>query len=76
MQQLRQDVFGEEKQTRFGNIICNAFWGFWPTDEERYINPKMEDELLVFKKKIKQRYENKQVSDKFEFPRIGSQFHN
>jgi hypothetical protein len=53
LSQLRNDVFGKEEKTRAGNIICNAFWGFWPTDKERYINPKMEDELVFFKNKIK-----------------------
>lgn len=72
--QLRDDIFGEEK-TRFGNIVCNAFWGFWPTDDERYINPKMEDELIVFKKKIKQRFENRDIAHNFQFPRIGSMLH-
>jgi hypothetical protein len=73
--QLREDIFGEEK-TRFGNIICNAFWGFWPTDDERYINPKMEDELIVFKKKIKQRFENRDIAQNFQFPRIGTALHS
>ena len=76
MAQLRQDIFGEEQKTRFGNIVCNAFWGFWPTDDERYINPKMEDELVVFKKKIKQRFENKDIAKNFQFPRIGSTLHS
>lgn len=72
---LRVDIFGVEEKTRQGNIISNAFWGFWPTDEERYINPKMEDELVVFKKKIASRFENREVPHNFEFPRIGSQLH-
>ena len=50
--QLRKDIFGLEEKSATGNIKCNAFWGFWPTDKERYINPKMEEELVVFKKKI------------------------
>ena len=53
LSQLRNDVFSKEEKTRAGNIICNAFCGFWPTDKERYINPKMEDELVFFKNKIK-----------------------
>jgi hypothetical protein len=65
LSQLRHDIFGEEKKTRFGNIICNAFWGFWPLDDERYINPKMEDELVVFKKKIKQRFEGRDIATNF-----------
>ena len=50
--QLRKDIFGREVKTEKGDIVCNAFWGFWPTDEERYVNPKMEVELVVFKNKI------------------------
>lgn len=36
----------------------------------------MEDELVVFKKKISTRFETKQISATFEFPRIGSQLHS
>ena len=72
---LRNDIFGREEVTTNGHIVCNAFWGFWPTKEERYVNPKMEDELVIFKKKIAARFEAREVSHKFEFPRVGSQFH-
>lgn len=72
LQKLRYDIFGVEEKTKQGNIIANAFWGFWPTDEERYINPKMEDELVIFKKKIASRFETRDISTSFEFPRIGS----
>jgi hypothetical protein len=75
LQKLRNDIFGVETKTSKGNIIANAFWGFWPSNEERYINPKMEDELVVFKKKIASRFEKKDIKVNFEFPRIGSQFH-
>ena len=37
--------------------------------------PKMEEELVVFKKKIATRFENRDVPDSFEFPRIGGDFH-
>lgn len=75
LMKLRNDIFGVEEKTKQGNIVSNAFWGFWPTNEERYINPKMEDELVVFKKKIASRFENKDIAVDFEFPRIGSTFH-
>lgn len=75
LSKLRNDIFGHEEKTKHGNIISNAFWGFWPTNEERYINPKMEDELIIFKKKIASRFEKKEIAHDFEFPRIGSQFH-
>jgi len=35
----------------------------------------MEDELVVFKKKIASRFENREIARDFEFPRIGSSFH-
>ena len=35
----------------------------------------MEDELIVFKKKIKYRFENKDIDPDFQFPRIGSTLH-
>jgi len=38
-------------------------------DTKRYINPKMENELKVFKKKIAYRYENKEIPDSYEFPK-------
>lgn len=75
LQKLRNDIFGTEVKTKLGNIVANAFWGFWPTSEERYINPKMEDELVIFKKKIATRFESKEIAHDFEFPRIGSQLH-
>jgi hypothetical protein len=75
LQKLRFDIFGVEEKTKHGNIISNAFWGFWPTGEERYLNPKMEDELVIFKKKIAGRFESRDISTQFEFPRIGSQLH-
>lgn len=72
---MRNDIFGVEEKTKKGNIVCNAFWGFWPTKDERYVNPKMEEELIVFKKKIATRFECKDIASDFEFPRIGSVFH-
>jgi hypothetical protein len=63
--QLRKDIFAREVKTSQGMIVCNAFWGFWPTDEERYVNPKMELELVVFKNKIKSRFETREVPESF-----------
>ena len=40
------------------------------TDEKRYINPKMENELKIFKKKILYRYANKEISDNYTFRRV------
>ena len=40
------------------------------TDDKRYINPKMENELKIFKKKILYRYANKEISDTYTFPRV------
>lgn len=37
--------------------------------EDRYINPKMEEELRMFKKKILYRHENGEIPKSFTFPR-------
>lgn len=55
--------------TEDGFEVCNTVLGRYISDNKRYINPKMENELKVFKKKIAYRYENKEISDLFEFPR-------
>jgi citrate lyase synthetase len=75
IEQLRKDIFGNETTVPGGYIISNAFWGFWPKDSERYINPKMEDELFIFRKKIETRFQQKQISTNFAFPRVGSALH-
>jgi hypothetical protein len=38
-------------------------------ESERYMNPKMEEELKAFKKKIAYRFENSQIPKDFTFPR-------
>lgn len=76
IEQLRRDIFGKEETLNGGYIMSNAFWGFWPSKDERYINPKMEDELVLFRKKIEKRFEQKQISNNFEFPRMGSALHH
>jgi hypothetical protein len=38
-------------------------------DETRYINPRMEDELRLFKEKISIRHKNGQIPKDFKFPR-------
>ena len=48
----------------------NTMPGRVMTDEKRYINPKMENELKIFKKKILYRYANKEISDNYTFPRV------
>ena len=42
------------------------------SDSKRYINPKMENELKIFKKKIAARYANRQIVH-WEFPRVVAQ---
>jgi hypothetical protein len=56
--------------------VCNAFGHEKLYDSvqktgsiKRYVNPKMERELLIFKKKILHRNSNKEISDNFIFPR-------
>ena len=36
------------------------------------INPKMEDELYIFRRKIEKRFKEREVPETFAFPRIGS----
>ena len=38
-------------------------------NRDRYINPKMEQELVLFKKKIAYRFENSQIPKDYLFPR-------
>lgn len=52
-----------------GYEICNAFYGRIIPDNKRYINPKMENELKIFKKKITARYAGREIVD-FSFPRV------
>ena len=56
--------------TKDGYEIANTTPGRVMTDEKRYINPKMENELKIFKKKILYRYANKEISDGYTFPRV------
>lgn len=35
----------------------------------------MEDELVVFKKKIRERFEKRDIAHDFAFPRFGTQLH-
>jgi len=39
-------------------------------DETRYVNPRMEEELKMFKEKIAIRHKNRQIPKDFKFPRI------
>ena len=55
--------------TEDGYEICNTTLGKVISEAKRYINPKMENELKVFKKKIAYRFENKEIPDSFEFPK-------
>ena len=53
-----------------GYEICTTVPGRYLTDAKRYINPKMEKELAIFKKKITMRFSNKEISDNYVFPRV------
>ena len=57
-----------------GYEICNAFPGRVLPDSKRYINPKMENELKIFKKKIAARFANREIPDDFTFPRVTSTY--
>ena len=49
--------------TRDGYEVCNAFPGRIISDAKRYINPKMENELKIFKKKIAARFSAREIVD-------------
>jgi len=55
--------------TKDGYEICNAFPGRVLPESKRYVNPKMENELKIFKKKIAARYANRQIIE-WSFPRL------
>ena len=60
------------KYKKDGFEICNTTYGRFLSDKNRYINPKMENELKIFKKKISNRFANKEISNNFTFPRVPS----
>jgi hypothetical protein len=65
----------EEKLTKDGFIIGSIYWtkNYIMDDETRYINPRMEDELRLFKEKISIRHKNGQIPKDFKFPRTQPQ---
>lgn len=58
-----------ERLTKEGFIIAFTHPSLAMFENERYINPKMEEELKVFKKKIAYRFENSQIPKDFVYPR-------
>ena len=56
--------------TADGYEICNAFPGRVLPESKRYVNPKMENELKIFKKKISARFANREIPEDFSFPRF------
>ena len=55
-----------EKRLPNGNIPCFACG---PLKKERYINPKIETELVEFKEEIEEKFHQSDVNKKFVFPR-------
>ncbi len=58
-----------DKYTADGLIVSLTHPNANQTDATRYINPKMERELIQFKIKIAARYEAGQIPKDFSFPR-------
>ena len=56
-----------EKKAENGNIIGLACG---PLKKKRYINPKIEAELVDFKKEIEDKFHKSQVNRDFNFPFI------
>jgi len=59
---------GEERKAN-GYIPYHTSRRWQISEEERYVNPKMEDELETFKKKIALRFSQGQIPKEFAFPR-------
>ena len=55
--------------TKDGYEICSSRAVPIPI-KKRYINPKMEEELAKFKKKVAQRFSQKEISDAYVFPKM------
>ena len=60
-----------EKVLPNGNIVAFACG---PLLKERYINPKIEQELVEFKQEIEDKFHESDVNRQFRFPRIDSQY--
>lgn len=62
----------EEKYTKDGFIIASIYWtkNLVLEDEQRYINPKIEQEPAQFKEKIAVRKKNGQILSNYTFPRL------
>ena len=56
-----------EKRLPNGNIPCYACG---PLKKERYVNPKIETELVEFKDEIEEKYHASDVNKLFVFPRM------
>ena len=61
----REKHFGREQRTSQGNIIALACG---PLKRKRYINPKIELELVDFKKEIEEKFA-KSALRKFKMPK-------
>lgn len=57
-----------EKITAEGFIIAHTHPTAPAKDAERYLNPKMEQELKAFKKKIALRFEQAEIPKDYAFP--------
>lgn len=63
---LQSDLSPDEKTTSQGYIIALACG---PLKKQRYINPKIEQELVDFKKEIEDKFQNSKLQT-FVFPRV------
>ena len=65
--QLRSSSSEEDRLLPNGNTPAYACG---PLKKERYINPKIEQELLEFKQEIEEKFLESEVNSKFVFPRV------
>jgi hypothetical protein len=57
----------EEKPLANGNTPAYACG---PLTKERYINPKIEQELVDFKQEIEEKYHDSEINRTYSFPRV------
>ena len=63
--QPSREAFSVERRAANGNYVAYACG---PLRRPRYINERIEEELVDFKKEIEERFEKSDVNAKFKFP--------
>jgi hypothetical protein len=64
---VKASQFDKEATLANGNI---AAYACGPLKKQRYINPKIETELVEFKEEIEEKFHASDVNKRFVFPRM------